>query len=389
MNMPFSESEMDVLNFDRDSSTTTLEFDALASPEAPTVVHSGPCCEKCGTPYKSDLTTVCRRCGWYPLLQQHIDVDHEWEVYGDEDDQPPLREAPESHLQVWLAMMPRWGWILLATVAAVVVESVVVRLATTDGSRLRTSWSLTQIMVGVLAFAGSHVFNFIAAAAEDSDFGVQDILLKPVKLWMKALRDLPERQWVVDAAAAGLTAVVMSIVVIGGIPYDRLWDWGIEKRSDPNLLGAVMSRMQEVNRGRGADNLEDAVGDLAGKAKLEEGKHAPAPPPKPRKKIDCVIIGYRTDTEGRLQSLILATALRDRLVYACSIMPNMPSDEIADLLTKLEAIASHQPYLNVQINAHWVEPKYTCRISFEEQERSGRLTKPQWDEMLGTLGVQP
>jgi hypothetical protein len=243
-------------------------------------------------------------------------------------------------------------------------------------------------MVGFLAFAGCHIFNFITAAAEDSDFGVMDILLKPIKLWMWAFHNLPERQWVTDGAAAGLVAVVMSIVVIGGIPYDRLWDWGIEKPSDPNLMGAVMSRMQQVKGDRGADNLEDAVGDLAGKANLEE-QDVPEPPPKPRKKIDCVIIGYRLDTEDRLQSLILATALRDKLVYACSIMPDLSPSEIADLMARLEAIPSHQPYLIVQVNAHWVEPRYTCRVTFEEQDKTGRLIQPQWDEMLGKLGLQP
>ncbi len=101
----------------------------------------------------SDGVAVCRRCGWYPLLGQYVDVDHEWETFGDDAEEPAPKAAP-SHLEVWLNLLPRWAWIVIGTSAAVVAESVAVRLVTTDGSSLRTTWSLTQLVIGGAGFYG-------------------------------------------------------------------------------------------------------------------------------------------------------------------------------------------------------------------------------------------
>ena len=69
--------------------------------------------------------------------------------------------APQkSHLHVWLDLMPRWGWVIIASVLVVVVESVVARFVTPAGSSLRTTWSLSQLAIGVIAVVGCHVFNF-------------------------------------------------------------------------------------------------------------------------------------------------------------------------------------------------------------------------------------
>ena len=98
-----------------------------------------------------------------------------------------------------------------------------------------------------------------------------------------------------------------------------------------------------------------------------------------------MILGYRVDVDGKLQSLILGTALKDKLVYACSITPQLSPEEVAGLTQMLYDTASHQPYLPIQVNAQWVVPKYSCRISYESQEKSGRLMNPRWEEFLGTL----
>ena len=81
---------------------------------------NGPRCEKCEAPMKSDAVTICRRCGWYASLGQFVEVDQDWEAYDDEAEQPAEARQP-SHVEVWLNLLPRWAWIVIATVAAVVV----------------------------------------------------------------------------------------------------------------------------------------------------------------------------------------------------------------------------------------------------------------------------
>ena len=232
---------------------------------------NGPCCEKCSAPMKSDVVAVCRRCGWYARLGQFVEVDQNWEAYGDERSsrhRPPPRRTPKCGSN----LLPRWAWIVIATVAAVVVESVVARLVTAEGSSLRTTWSLTQLVVGLMAFAGCHVFNFLFAVADDADTGALDIILRPLQVVAEGDSGNCRRGCgSPNTAAAGLTAAVMSIVVIGGLPYERLWDWGFKQPPKQNLLGAVVSQVQKVE-GKGADNLEDAVGDFAGKQNLDDAE---------------------------------------------------------------------------------------------------------------------
>jgi hypothetical protein len=375
MNMPVAQFE--------DESSTDVDSLGIGNDAIELAArYNGPSCDKCGKPMKSDMVTVCRHCGWYASLGQFVEVDRNWETYCD-DDEPQAAPVPKSHAEIWSQLLPPWAWVVIATVSAVVVESIVARLVTAESSALRTTWSLSQLVLGIIAFLSCHLFIFMFAIADDADTGALDIILKPLKLWFRAFANLPSRLWVTDTAAAGLTGVVMSIVVIGGLPYERLWDWGFEKPKKSNLMGAVVSQVQKVE-GKGADNLEDAVKDFANTQNLEQDKK-PVPPPKPRQQADCVILGYRVDAEGKLQSLILGTALKDKLVYACSITPQLSSEEVAGLTQMLNDTRSHQPYLPIQVNAQWVVPTYSCRISYESQEKSGRLMNPRWEEFLGTL----
>lgn len=361
--------------------------DEQIAPQPEAQEWTGPRCEKCGAPIKSELVNVCRSCGWYASLGMHVEVDPNWETTDDCVEHVQQQPAP-SHLEVWLNLLPRWAWIIIATVLAVVVESVAVRLATPAGSSLRTFWSLTQLAVGALAFVGCHAFNFLVMVAADADVGLLDVLLRPLKIWNRVLRELPARLWAVDAAAAGLTAAVMSVAVIGGIPYDRLWDWGIEPPKKQNLMGAVMSQMQRGG-GEGSGNLEDAVQDFAGSQNLDQQEQPPTPPPppKPREETECVILGYRANQEGRIHTLLLGTARGRKLVYAGTVSP--PSDEnaLASLSAQLVSARTNYPFLHVQAEATWVEPRLTCRVSYTRQLKDGRLVGMRWEEFSGSLSL--
>jgi ATP dependent DNA ligase C terminal region len=371
-----SSTDVDALAADVDNATIELE-----------ATWNGPCCEKCQAPMKSDGVAVCRRCGWYARLGQFVDVDHAWETYDDEAAPQAPQTAP-SHLQVWLNLLPRWAWILIGTAAAVVAESIAARILTAEGSTLRTTWSLTQLVFGAIAFAGCHLVTFLFAIADDADTGAFDFILRPLKLWIKAFKQLPARLWLANTAIAGLTAATMSIVVIGGLPYERLWDWGFKQPPQPNLMGAVISQVQKVE-GTGKD-LEGAIGDFAGQAGdadgLGKGDKIPPPPPKPRLSADCVILGFRIGKDEKIESLLLGTAFRHKLVFACTVKPQLSDEEGTGLLRMLQDSHSSRPYVATSAEAEWVVPKYSCRVTYETQSPdSGRLLKPEWKEYIGAL----
>jgi len=375
-----------LLPLDDDSSTATDVLDGDDAAIELAAHWNGPCCEKCSAPMQSDTVAVCRRCGWYASLGQFVEVDPDWETYGDEAEPSAPAPAP-SHVEVWAKLLPAWAWVILGTVAAVTLESIAVRLLTDEGSAARTAWSVTQLAVGVFMFLGCHLLNFLMVVSDEPDCGAFDLVLRPFRVWTWTFRTLPKRLVVTDGAAAGLTAALMAIVVIGGLPYDRLWDWGFKQPPQQNLLGAVASQIQEVE-GRGADNLEDAVGDFAGKQNLDDDKQGktPSPPPlKPRLEVDCVILGYRVDSEGRLLGLLLGTARKDKLVYACTVSPKADSKETQDLVEVLSQIRTDRPYVPSQASALWVKPIYACRVTCVKQEVNGRLLGASWKALLGKL----
>jgi hypothetical protein len=361
---------------------------SIAVMEPELTESTGPCCEKCGAPMKAGTVTICRSCGWYASLGRCVEVDPNWETEDNAANSQTSKPTPTSHIGVWLRLLPPWAWVVIASVLAVIVESIVVRVVTPhEIGGLRTRWSVIQLFAGVAAFLGCHIFNFLQQVAEDSDVGVLDVVMRPIKLWLRTMRYLPTKLWLVDTAACGLTAAVMSVLVIGALPYDRLWDWGFKAPVKQNLMGAVMDRAKKLE-GRGADNLEDAIGDFAGQAGVEEGDDGlpKAKPAAPREKADCVILGYELDRDGRLDRLVLATSHNKKLVFAGKVNPTIDEVKRKELLQELSRIQVREPFIVMQADsAKWVKAKYACRVTFTERMRGGQLRDVQWETMLGTI----
>jgi hypothetical protein len=175
----------------------------------------------------------------------------------------------------------------------------------------------------------------------------------------------------------------MSILVIGGIPYERLWDWGFEQPVKQDLMGAVMDRAKEIES-RNDGELDDAIGDFAGRANAE-GDLPKAEPPKPREKADCVILGYEVDREGRISSLVLGAVHKKELMYAGRVTPELSSEENAELLRALVASKTLQPFITMETQATFVKPQFTCRVTYGERLKSGQLRDVKWERLLGTV----
>jgi hypothetical protein len=370
---------------DSDVGVATLDNDSQA-PEA--LAYTGPCCEKCQVPLKSDVVTICRSCGWYPSLGTFVEIDPTWETALNEP-APAEESEPTSHLSVWIKLIPRWGWIIIVSALVVVLESIVARFATPAGSTLRTAWSLTQLAIGVVTAVGCHFFNFMLMAADDAGIGLLDLFLKPLRLWTRTCQQLPKRLWFFNALVCGLTAAAMSPLVIGGIPYERFWDWGFKEPPKQNLMGAVVDRMKQLESKNGSDNLEDAIGDFAGKGDVGADELPKAAPPKPKQKADCVVIGYQIDRDGRLTTLLLGTAYRSKLVFAGRVEPKLSDVESAKLVAILRPLVIKEPFISVAAeNVLWVKPQFACRVTYGEQLRSGSLRDIGWDTMLGAMRVK-
>jgi hypothetical protein len=177
----------------------------------------------------------------------------------------------------------------------------------------------------------------------------------------------------------------MSMLVIGGIPYERLWDWGFKQPVKQDLMGAVMDRAKELDSGNDGE-LEDAIGDFAGKASTEGG-NVPKAPEKPREKSDCLILGYQVDRDGRLDSLLLGAVHKKKLTYVGRVSPEMAEEARSALLAELVAIKTLKPFITLEAEGTWVKPKFTCRVSYGEKMRDGQLREVKWDALLGSVNM--
>ncbi|MEM8946369.1 MAG: hypothetical protein AAGD11_14450 [Planctomycetota bacterium] len=360
--------------FASDDSISTLPLEDLE------YTSDGPSCEKCGAEIAAHEALVCRQCGWYASIGSYVEIDQGWEVATD----PEL--ATDEHLQPAPdAKLPTWAWVLAGCIVGVIAESVAVRLIS-SGTPLQTVWSVSQLIVGFAAFAICHTVCFILVMKNEADIKLLDYILRPIKSWSVIFREMPKRGWVCYVGLSGLTAVAMSLLVIGAIPYERLLDWNVKEKAKFNLMGAIMEQAQNV-AAEDEKSLEEAIGDFAGKAELEAEKQKAAK--NKREKEDCIIIGYMASSTGEIQTLFLAAERYARLSYAGSVPARGIADaDMEELILKLSAAKSHRPFVKVSIDgATWVKPKYLCRVSYRRKGKQGGLFGAKLEDLLGEVDL--
>ena len=286
--------------------------------------------------------------------------------------------------------MPRWAYILIGGEIFIFVSSVVVRLVTADGSIERSIWSVVQLVLGAILFLTMHVWAFGKAVMLES-FTPVDLLAHPLDIWGPSLRKLPQGAWKVWLAAWGLTAVICSIVIVGDLRYGALFeDWGFRQRAKPNLLQKITDAAKNSAE-KGADNLKDAVNDLA----EEAAKNVPNPDDlkkkvaeQPKQAIDCVIVGYipATGSDGKgFKSLVLAAVRDNKLCYVGTVSEGFSDKFREDLGQRFAKLHREKSFVPTKMAAKWIQPIIACRVKFVDWNDNNHLLKPIFDEQLADL----
>ncbi|TWT90446.1 hypothetical protein Mal64_08350 [Pseudobythopirellula maris] len=345
-------------------------------------------CEKCGVGFPNAQCSICPSCGWYSVLGMHVEVET---APTDDDGAPVAVQQTTSHLEVWMNLIPLWGWALIATTIAVIGTSIGVRYYTTVMSpdeSLRTLWAVSQL-IGCLVLAFScHIGCFILSSITDSESGLLDVVIKPLRHWSKSAQLLPKRLILFNGLNLALTGVIGATLIIGGIPYERLLDWNIEAPTKSNLLGAIAEKAQELPDSKKGfeESMEDfaskaGAGELGGDA---EGKPVPA---KPRVKADCLIIGYRLDPQGGLRNVLLASEVKGKLQYVGQVVPKLNGEETASLLEGFASAKAFQPFVSTAAEAEWLKPRFLCRVSFTEANDNGVFVDLRWEQSLSQISL--
>jgi hypothetical protein len=315
---------------------------ATESTRAATRTSASPCCEKCHAPLHAGGGSICPRCGWYAVAKTFVAIDRNWDA--DDDAKQARGEG-----------IPGWAWIVIAGVLAVIVESTAVRLATPDGSSLRSTWAGAQLLAGMAAFVFCQIVGFVVLMRNDSSAALLDVILKPFKISGVLFRSLPRRTWAVTLGVSGLAAVASAALVIGSVPYHWLWSWNVDYRS--------------------SQALESAVGQQLNPSQLPEA----AEKDTSRQTITCVIIGYELNDDGTLRVVLVARESFGKLIYAGGVAPTGEAALLFELRENLLQSRSQGPVIPMTFNSNWVLPKYTCQISYGFEQDNQKLTDLRWE----------
>lgn len=337
-------------------------------------------CPRCGSLEPWGAASWCPSCGFYPAFDK---------LPEDAAANPHVQEKAEEKKTLW-QRMPRWVYVLMAGEIVIFAMSLLVALVTDQVCFERSVYSVVQLGIGAILFLTMQVWAF-AKAVMSENFSPVDIIAHPLDIWEPSLRKLPQGAWKVWLAAWGLTAVICSVVIVGGIRFGALFDdWGFRQRAKQNLMQKIADAARD-SAGKGAENLNDAIEDFVGEA----SKNVPNPDDlkkkaaeEPKQSVDCVIVGYVPSTEANgpvFKALVLAAVRDNKLRYVGTVSEGISDKLRQDLNARMPKLHRDRPFVKSTLTAKWIQPVMACRVKFVDWSDTDQIRKPIFDEQLADL----
>jgi hypothetical protein len=332
----------------------------------------GAACPNCQAPLANGQT-LCRKCGFYATLNTFVEVEPDSAANAAE-----ASAEPKSHLQVWKSVIPPWGWGLIGGVLVLLVISFVGRFFAPSQSS-RAIWTYAQFAIGVIALIVAHVLCYLFAIMLDSTLNVLDIVLKPVAVWTPSIHDLPKSFKRVALGTWGLSAAVFAALVVGGVRYDEIIDWGKvppKKKKKPAVSVPIDSQDTDKSMEEALDEFTNNAGVTAQNgddSKLDKGNR--------QKMARCLIIGFTPHRESDFDSLILAIEEDGKWRYAGVVNEGIPVEVRSTLNRRMRTSLRSKPVIPCELNGFWVNPKLMCTVWYEDWTEEGRFKRPFFDKV--------
>ncbi len=350
----------------------------------------GITCEHCGEVRRDTSTPWCGHCGFHPSMGCCVELcDTDREKSEEEKEKTAEQPSAAAGLACMFRAIPSWVWKIGVGLAIVAVISLAPRYFTSPGTSARTTWALSQLVITISMVGAAHVMSFLHALPEGEKLGIMDLLLSPMSVWGSTIRDMRATGagWYrAGLLSWGTLGKIITLTVVGGIPYDMMWDWGIEEPPKNNLIGAVADAARAGSPD--TDGLADAVDNVDESA--ESLKETPKPVEKKQKRretVDCLVIGYtyRSIDGKAINALLLATEIKGKLRYVGKVEQGFTVDELDDIHTRLKQIPRPRPLVACGVAAKWVQPVVTCRVSCTDFRKSKRLSDTKFEKLLGEI----
>jgi len=332
-------------------------------------------CTHCSAVRTDKTVPWCRKCGFHPQFGRCIDL------VGDDLDQPETTAADSAAKpsaadgMVQMArMVPVWFWKTMICVVVAAALCMAARYLTSPASLPRLAAALALLTVASIAVIVAQLWAFFYAVTESDRLGIFDILMRPITVWSSTFRDIciPGVWRRVGMIAFGMTTLILSLTVVRGVPWERIWELGPLEPPKSALLESI----ENVGKKKPAAPAEP----------VEASKH--------RRVADCVVLGYipyagiasRTGENSiDFEALVLATEIKGTLVYA-GIVSEGISDETRTIIAKrLPQLAREKPLISCNVLAKWIEPAITCRVTFGDFTGDNQMDEIVFSKLLAEI----
>ncbi len=353
------------------SATVPAQQPAAPIPVAP--VETAPLdpallCPRCGDRLISpESLGMCPGCGYCRSLEEG------------KDKIPPPPEPKERRPSLFgmvefielLGWLPLWFWTLVASAGLVVVVTVFARREVSAHSAVLTWWGGVQFVAGVLLLIAAHVWALLRVAHDDEGIGPFDFVPYSPRIWRLVFRRLPATSWQILLAGWGFL-LTGSALALGGIPFT-----GTGTGDTSPLQNAVAKIKPSEYR----SIQENASSDLQSRPPPPEDPPVQRPRPEDRNKIQCTIIGYRTNAVGVPTEIILAREQGGSLRYAGVVQ--IGTAQGLGMLPRLRTVERQPPPSGVSnSNTFWLKAGTHCEVHTANSE--GTLQGARFGRVLGS-----
>src|SRR5262249_9057376 len=147
---------------------------------------------------------------------------------------------------------------------------------------------------------------------------------------------------------------------------------------------------EKAKEEEGADNMEDAVKDLAGDGEGGDGEGENMDPEAAAgdSELDmltseCVVVGYNRDrATGQVSELLLGSIVEGELKYVGSVTEGIPESMQQQLSERLPTLERENAVIKCPHNAYWVKPVIGCTTRFKSWTEENLMQKPVLKELL-------
>lgn len=373
----------------------------------------GETCPRCHTTQDWGQSSWCPNCSFYPVVDGSSGGQSSWA-----DTLPDLPADEQIDDRSALESIPVWFWGMLAGIVGVTGFSMTIRMMFPDEDSPRGSIALVQLSVGFISMMVAHGVASRYALKSDRRLNFNDVLLSWFNVWQPTIADLPGTCRRVLGMVWGGFAVLTAVTIIGGIDYSAPFRTHSAPKVKPmQMIGAVattakaqaeeeppadmaealndlqseVNEMEEAARQQaaaGPKTMAEALSELGevdetlALAAGEETQTEDATEPQTLS-LDCFVYGVETDERNVPKAFLFAANTSGADQHVARILTaDLPKEDFRTMAVQLYTAIRKQPVVRTDLQAVWVAPIVSCRLTGTGLTDDGQLRDPRFDMIL-------